>query len=547
MIRKSLAVLGAAVTLVAASTASAQVCPAKAALPNNGGTSGNARCPSTRYAASRAIWLITPAEMAAAGYVNGATFTSIGWNYQTAPGVAGTGNLVVMMENTADTTNTKSTAWATATTGMTTVHSASTNVPSAVGPFDITLSGGSPFTYTGGGLYIAYDWSGYVGTLSTTMVAWCNTSLTGGLLGANSGAATLAASNFRPETRLDGANLLGDAAVTYVYAMGALPFCTMPGTQVIKANIVNRGANAQASVPVTLNVTGADTFTDTQNALAVAGCGGTASVTFLAYAPSASTGDDIITVSVPADSVNSNNSMSRTFSKTTNEANYKHTGVPASGGVGVNGILGAFVAKFDTPVANTITAVKVEFPIFAPPVPPAVAPTYKVAIYGDSGSGTPSATPIYVDAVDSTVSAAGPITITLPAPVAVGPGTFFVGIQQTNTTNAGLGYDSESPIRTGTFFFATALPVVTWNDFAPNNSFKLNIGIVLGTACATAPPCPADVNGDHTVGVADLLAVIGSWGPCPAPPALCPTDINHDNTVGVADLLAVIGAWGACP
>ncbi len=63
--------------------------------------------------------------------------------------------------------------------------------------------------------------------------------------------------------------------------------------------------------------------------------------------------------------------------------------------------------------------------------------------------------------------------------------------------------------------------------------------------CAAA--CPADVNGDGGVNVADLLTVISSWGPCPAPPTTCPADINADTQVNVADLLGVISAWGACP
>ena len=61
-------------------------------------------------------------------------------------------------------------------------------------------------------------------------------------------------------------------------------------------------------------------------------------------------------------------------------------------------------------------------------------------------------------------------------------------------------------------------------------------------------PCPSDIapsGGNGVVNVADLLAVITSWGACP--PGSCPADINHDNVVNVADLLAVINAWGPCP
>lgn len=48
-----------------------------------------------------------------------------------------------------------------------------------------------------------------------------------------------------------------------------------------------------------------------------------------------------------------------------------------------------------------------------------------------------------------------------------------------------------------------------------------------------------------------MLAVIGSYGPCPALPAPCPADLaprtNPNGIVNVSDLLAVINAWGPCP
>jgi hypothetical protein len=60
--------------------------------------------------------------------------------------------------------------------------------------------------------------------------------------------------------------------------------------------------------------------------------------------------------------------------------------------------------------------------------------------------------------------------------------------------------------------------------------------------------CASDVDGDGVVGVADVLAIIGSWGVCGdgtfrptgdiAPPP------NGDCCVNVVDVLAVISAWG---
>jgi len=60
-------------------------------------------------------------------------------------------------------------------------------------------------------------------------------------------------------------------------------------------------------------------------------------------------------------------------------------------------------------------------------------------------------------------------------------------------------------------------------------------------------PVAGDVTCDGLVNVDDLLTVINSWGPCPAPPAHCPADIapsGGNGTVNVDDLLAVINNWG---
>lgn len=66
---------------------------------------------------------------------------------------------------------------------------------------------------------------------------------------------------------------------------------------------------------------------------------------------------------------------------------------------------------------------------------------------------------------------------------------------------------------------------------------------------APATPCAADISptgvGDGVVNIADLLAVIANWGPCP-PTGNCAADINGSFAVGVDDLLLVIANWGPC-
>jgi hypothetical protein len=53
--------------------------------------------------------------------------------------------------------------------------------------------------------------------------------------------------------------------------------------------------------------------------------------------------------------------------------------------------------------------------------------------------------------------------------------------------------------------------------------------------------CPADVNGDHEVNTADLLALLGNWGNAGD------GDIDADGAVDTADLLLLLAAWGPCP
>ncbi len=69
------------------------------------------------------------------------------------------------------------------------------------------------------------------------------------------------------------------------------------------------------------------------------------------------------------------------------------------------------------------------------------------------------------------------------------------------------------------------------------------IGTMEQTNIQFGTPCQSDLDGDGEVKVADLLILIGAWGPC----ADCDADLDGDGEVKVADLLLLIGAWGACP
>lgn len=173
-------------------------------------TSSGGRAPQGARPATRSVWIITAAEMAASGFASGSTISSLGFNFSTGLAAATTGSMVIYLENTADATNTKNATWTTAITGMTTVSNSNVTLPTTTGVFDIPFTGGTPFTYTGGALYIAFDYQNFgITPLSTQNICYANTALASSVrsvvaLATDTTPPTTlgAASAFRPETRL---------------------------------------------------------------------------------------------------------------------------------------------------------------------------------------------------------------------------------------------------------------------------------------------------------------------------------------------------------
>ena len=70
-------------------------------------------------------------------------------------------------------------------------------------------------------------------------------------------------------------------------------------------------------------------------------------------------------------------------------------------------------------------------------------------------------------------------------------------------------------------------------------SFSLQVQFLFENPGMTAPDVTADLDGDGTVNVFDLLALLAAWG---TPDG----DLNGDGTTDVFDLLALLSAWGGC-
>jgi hypothetical protein len=92
---------------------------------------------------------------------------------------------------------------------------------------------------------------------------------------------------------------------------------------------------------------------------------------------------------------------------------------------------------------------------------------------------------------------------------------------------------------------------VSWTLLPASGASSPDTGVYLATleiystdpavGTSLSPPCTADLDGDGSVGGADLGILLGGWGlPGPA-------DLDHDGAVTGADLGALLGAWGNCP
>jgi N-acetylneuraminic acid mutarotase len=284
-----------------------------------------------------------------------------------------------------------------------------------------------------------------------------------------------------------------DAAVSIIYAFAELPLGKVP-PQNTAAVITNNGLQPLINLPVMLNITGAESFTDQQIIPSLGACGGRATVTFTGFTPTV-IGSDVVQVSVPNDDVPGNNSKSKPLSVTATSYSYKYAGTATSGGTGFSGNAGVLVSKFTTNSPQSLLAVSLEFSV-------GTAASYRVAIYGDDG-GKPSTMPIYVDSFDRN-NTTGPVTLSVSGGVAVGPGAFYVGVQQRTGTIVNLGYESETPLRNGAFFRSTSLPPNAWTDMSLTTSSKLNIGLTFAattqtpTASPTGSPTPCLAAGTWT-------------------------------------------------
>jgi len=257
----------------------------------------------------RACYLVKQSELTNFSLTN-SVVTGFGFEYLNGVSTAVAGQFTVYLENTSDVAYSKGTAFGTATVGMQPSFVGTYNIPVSTGTTSLIMPLTTNFTYTGGGIYVAFEWYSASPASTTPARYLCNTTgLTpsgGSYTFTSTGPAptTMSLDVFRPAFLFQAANTASnEISVTRLDALGKFPKL-MTGGQVVTAQVRNN-SNAAVNIPVTLNITGANPFTDTQTLTAVP-AGSFATASFLPYNVTTN-GLSTMSVTVPADQLTTNN------------------------------------------------------------------------------------------------------------------------------------------------------------------------------------------------------------------------------------------------
>lgn len=475
-------------------------------LPSLGATSGNTRAPGNTFRYQRTEYLITPAEMAASNFPSGFQVNSIGFLIGTAGATTQTGAFTVYLKNTTDATYTLGTNWE--ITGFTKVSEiADWTVPIAAGSYEVPFSGGSAFTYTGGGVYVAWEFSNPGGTLGTTaLVALCNNSLAGGLEGGRSNTAMPtalgAASAFRPATIFGNTFYTDIIQVTNIYSLARnpVPFGAPTPIDVRVANV--------SAVPATFNVTvtvkdPTNTITRYTSTKTVTGLAGNSAsiLNFTGWNPTIME-EAIITATTTAvtgENWNVNNTLSIPCSVNSNLYSYNYT---ATGGSGVGFTFpqtGIFSAKYTMHGQGKVTGANVLIANSAVNT----GNTVYAVVMNSAGTIVGQSADFVIAATDLGINK----NFTFPTMPVFTDEDYFVGLAQTAGTVQWFpfGYFSETPLRANTFYESAITGGPFLYTFLPDDGYKFaieavvapnfNLPAIVTTAATLITDVTAKVNG----------------------------------------------------
>ena len=496
-------------------------------LPSTSSTSGNSRIPrnaGVNY--QREEFLILPSEMAASGYPGGYTIDAIGFLIYVAGVGTQTGTLNIYLKNTTDVSYTLGTTWT--TTGFTQVSAdPAFTVPIAVGAYSIPFVNGTAFTYTGGGVYVAWEFANPPGVMGTTaLTAYCNTNqstLCYGYQGTTLGTA-LTVTAYRPATTFTNNSLTDIIAVTNIYATERMPIpYSNPNT--IGVRVANVSASA-STFNLTLTIkdvaTNTTRYTSTQAVTALA-AGSGAVINFTGISPSLEENVNITaTTSVIAgETYTANNTMTISGEANCNRYSYNYS-LPAPNGYGYTYPgTGLFLAKYSMTGTGTIKGANVMLYNYAANVGNTV---YTVLL---NSAGTIVAQSPNYTLLSGDLGINKYFAFTTPA--AISNDIYYIGIAQTAGTVQWypLGTYAESPARGGAFYVAALTGGVPAAD---GGSLKYGIEAIIQRAPTVVTTAATGV-GSTT---ATLNATISANTQTTTTVFQYSTDLSFSNTATVA-------------
>jgi len=251
-----------------------------------------------------------------------------------------------------------------------------------------------------------------------------------------------------------------DAAVAGLWTLGTLPI-PFGAPRVDSAIIRNLGMSAFTNLQVTLTISGATTFTNTQT-IASLPVGGYATVGFASYLPP-TTGVNSVMVSIPVDSNNTNNMMMQ--NQTVSDSVYSYSvGNIMSNSVGTNN--GYFFTKYQCFGTGYVNAAKIYIS------------------NNDTGTIHKGLYAIVLDSAGNRLDSSAIYTITaadtgkwhrfsFPHAPGVSNSKFFVGLAQPGGGYFPLGYETEgAPVRNGCYYTARMAATLNLRDGGGINSVR---------------------------------------------------------------------------
>ncbi|MBK9227319.1 MAG: hypothetical protein IPL67_09785 [Ignavibacteria bacterium] len=438
--------------------------------------------PQSLYRYARCYFLIQASEMIASGYPAGVSIISLGYNYKYGTNLSTKGYFKVYLQNTDDLTNNKSMNWNSAIQEMTLVHSDTLMIQTAPGYFDIPLNHFENFIYTGGGIYVAFEYSNPSGPLAAVSnVAWCNKILPNPILKSSQSDDSLrvvatGTSALRPEIRF-GTVMQDICEAGPVYSMGAMSIVPSPDFNFIKA-VIRHCRNEPDTIFVRTIVKRVsdgfikNEFLDT----IITDSAKTFLIEHSYLADDLSQTDSILVAATSNGEEITGNNRSLYISQTTSSSrNHYISSAMPNGGVGFSVGTGEYVARFHTTGCIAICAIDVSF--FAENG--YGSNPYKLVVCAADGAGGLPGTLLHTSPLRYTpVAQTGVVkrsTYFPSEPISICEEYFYVGFSQTAERNLRVSYQIEEPIRKGEFFYKQPAGGGTWIEFAEISPYRFDV------------------------------------------------------------------------